>query len=58
MGYQLDKAQYPGMDTGTGRREDVVYVLPGGVQNTEDMGSGKEIGDKDVVLGGEGKELL
>jgi hypothetical protein len=43
VGYQLDKSQYDGVD-GQGRREDVVYLLPGGMITTEEMTAGKDMG--------------
>jgi hypothetical protein len=42
MGYQLDKSQYPG-EKEEGRKEDVVYILPGGLLTTEEMVSGKDM---------------
>jgi hypothetical protein len=42
VGYQLDKSQYEGLEE-IGRREDVVYLLPGGILNTEDMVAGKDM---------------
>jgi hypothetical protein len=40
VGYQLDWAQYGEKE---GRREDVVYLLPGGLVSTEDMVRGKDV---------------
>lgn len=42
VAYQLDKSQYEGA-TGFGVKEDVLYVLPGGLQSTGDMKEGKTI---------------
>jgi hypothetical protein len=42
VGYQLDKSQFPG-EKDWGRKEDVFYILPGGLVNTEDMASGKDM---------------
>jgi len=42
IGYQLDKSQYDGFPV-FGRREDVVYVLPGAVMSTEEMSQSKNI---------------
>ena len=42
VGYQLDKSQYDDY-TVFGRREDVVYILPGAVMSTEEMSEGKEM---------------
>ena len=52
VGYQLDGGQFEGADGegGKGRREDVVYLLPGGVMTTGEMMEGKELG-KELVLG-------
>ena len=41
VGYQLDWQQFGGERLG--RREDVVYVLPGGFVTTEDMVAGKDV---------------
>lgn len=46
VAYQLDKSQYEG-ETGHGAKQDVVYLLPNGLQSTEDMKHGKTI-DLDV----------
>lgn len=43
IGYQLDKSQYDGFKS-FGRREDVVYILPGAVMSTEEMVQGKDMG--------------
>ncbi len=47
VGYQLDWGQYADADTGTsertGRREDVVYLLPGGLLSTEEMFEGRNM---------------
>lgn len=62
IGYQLDWAQYPSSPGGgadsnesaesydAGRREDVVFLLPGGIQSTEEMMDGKDM-SKDIRLG-------
>ncbi|KIW03370.1 uncharacterized protein PV09_05578 [Verruconis gallopava] len=50
VGYQLDKAQYEGMDE-KGRRDDVVYLLPGGLLTTEEMSSGKDVGPSLAIDG-------
>lgn len=49
VGYQLDKSQFEEMKGESGRREDVVYLLPGGLQSTEDMKMGKSM-EKGVEL--------
>jgi len=47
VGYQLDWGQYADADTGTsertGRRENVVYLLPGGLLSTEEMFEGRDM---------------
>ena len=42
VGYQLDKSQFPG-EKEDGRKEDVVYILPGGLMTTDEMASGKDM---------------
>jgi hypothetical protein len=42
VGYQLDKSQYL-EEKDEGRKEDVVYILPGGLMTTEEMASGKDM---------------
>jgi hypothetical protein len=42
VGYHLDSSQYDGAK-GSGRRDGVVYVLPGSVVSTEDMSEGKDM---------------
>jgi hypothetical protein len=42
VGYQLDKSQYEG-EKELGRRDDVVYLLPGGLMTTEEMVAGKDM---------------
>jgi len=42
IGYQLDWGQYGEKE---GRKEDVVYLLPGGLVSTEDMARGKNMED-------------
>jgi hypothetical protein len=53
VGYQLTKPQY---DAGSqnGRREDVVYLLPGGLMTTSDMVEGKAM-DADIEFDGVGE---
>ena len=44
MGYHLDKSQYEGSEgAGAGCRDDVVYLLPGGLMSTRDMQAGKKM---------------
>lgn len=40
IGYQLDWAQFGEKE---GRREDVVYLLPGGLLSTDEMVQGKDM---------------
>lgn len=40
IGYQLDWGQYGEKE---GKREDVVYLLPGGLLSTDEMASGKDV---------------
>jgi hypothetical protein len=42
VGYQLDMSQFEDVE-GQGRREDVVYLLPGGLMTTEEMVAGKDM---------------
>lgn len=48
MGYQLDKSQFEGVEE-QGRREDVVYLLPGGLMTTKEMAAGKDMGPSLVI---------
>ena len=56
VGYQLDWSQFPqgqGDTHGTsatrkGRREDMVYILPGAVMQTRDMARGMKVKEEDV----------
>lgn len=50
IGYQLDKSQYDGYKS-TGRREDVLYVLPGALMSTEEMTEGKDMADNIAFRG-------
>jgi len=47
VGYQLEWGQYTDADAGmgdrAGRRENVVYLLPGGLMSTEEMVEGKDM---------------
>jgi len=42
IGYHLDSSQYDGAK-GSGRRDGVVYILPGSLVSTEDMSEGKDM---------------
>ncbi|QDS72632.1 hypothetical protein FKW77_002313 [Venturia effusa] len=50
VGYQLDKSQFPG-EKEEGRKEDVLFVLPGGLMTSEEMEAGK---DMNAVVGFQG----
>ena len=50
VGYWLDGGQFEGDGVGRGRREDVVYLLPGGMMTTGEMVEGKDMG-KELELG-------
>lgn len=43
LGYQLDMSQYDPELQSTGRRDDVIYLLPGGLMTTQDMMEGKDM---------------
>lgn len=53
--YQLDLSQFEDTKAQSGRRKDLVFVLPGGLMTTEEMSEGKkmerviEVGGKVVV---------
>lgn len=53
LGYQLDLSQFEGTKEKLGRREEVVYLLPGGLVSTEDVRAGRKMDDAEVeaVLG-------
>ncbi len=63
VAYQLDWSQYKteivesaaGEEGKSGRRENVVYILPGAVMTTEEMVKGKKLEEKDVGFELEGK---
>lgn len=42
VGYQLDKSQFMS-EKEEGRKEDVLFVLPGGLMTTEEMKAGKDM---------------
>lgn len=52
-GYHLDKSQFNDSESEIGPRTDVVYILPGGLQTTEEMREGRnmeaEVGKVAVV---------
>jgi hypothetical protein len=43
IAYSLDKSQFEDTKTSSGVREDVAFLIPGGLVSTEDMKSGKDI---------------
>lgn len=46
VGYHLDKSQYEETKTQVGCREDVVYLLPGGLLSTAEMQAGKKMDEE------------
>ncbi|KAF2433336.1 hypothetical protein EJ08DRAFT_583958 [Tothia fuscella] len=50
VGYQLDKSQYEGVED-LGRKDDVIYLLPGGLLSTDDMVAGKDMSDSIAFAG-------
>ena len=55
VAYQLDWRQFgEGAGERKGRREDVIYVLPGGTRTTEEMVEGRMPADSEVGLGLDG----
>ncbi|PVI04571.1 hypothetical protein DM02DRAFT_167683 [Periconia macrospinosa] len=56
VGYQLDWAQFTSStDARTGRRDDVVYLLPGGFVSTSEMVMGKAASKAAAAVGDKGK---
>jgi hypothetical protein len=43
IGYSLDKSQFEDTKASSGAREDVAFLIPGGLIPTEDMKSGKDM---------------
>ncbi|KAG9525115.1 hypothetical protein KCV07_g1350, partial [Aureobasidium melanogenum] len=43
IGYSLDKSQFEDTNTSSGPREDVMFLIPGGLMSTENMKSGKDM---------------
>ncbi|KAH0372179.1 hypothetical protein KCU65_g1283, partial [Aureobasidium melanogenum] len=43
VAYSLDKSQFEDTKTSSGPREDVVFLVPGGLMSTEDMKAGKDM---------------
>lgn len=48
IAYSLDKSQFENTQTASGAREDIAFLIPGGLISTEDMKSGK---DMDAEIG-------
>jgi len=48
IAYSLDKSQFDDTKTSSGAREDVAFLVPGGLVDTEDMKRGK---DMDAEIG-------
>ena len=57
IGYHLDSSQYDGAK-GSGRRDGVVYILPGSVMSTEDMSEGKDMAPHITFSGVTGAEKV
>ncbi|CAD0088456.1 unnamed protein product [Aureobasidium mustum] len=51
IAYSLDKSQFEDTKTSSGPREDVVFLIPGGLMSTEDMKSGKDMDAEIVKVG-------
>lgn len=43
IAYSLDKSQFDDTKSSSGAREDVAFLVPGGLVSTEDMKSGKDM---------------
>ncbi|KEQ60034.1 uncharacterized protein M437DRAFT_55699 [Aureobasidium melanogenum CBS 110374] len=43
VAYSLDKSQFEDTKTSSGPREDVVFLIPGGLMSTQNMKSGKDM---------------
>jgi hypothetical protein len=43
IAYSLDKSQFEDTKTSSGARENVAFLIPGGLVSTEDMKSGKDM---------------
>jgi hypothetical protein len=43
IAYSLDKSQFEDTKASLGVREDVAFLIPGGLVSTEDMKSGKDM---------------
>lgn len=50
VAYQLDWSQFPEAQR-SGRRDDVIYLLPNAVMTTTEMAEGKSLADEDVGFG-------
>jgi hypothetical protein len=51
IAYTLDKSQFDGTKASSGAREDVAFLIPGGLVSTEDMKSGKDMDAMIVNVG-------
>ncbi|KAG9585623.1 hypothetical protein KCU77_g5889, partial [Aureobasidium melanogenum] len=51
VAYSLDKSQFEDTKTSSGPREDVVFLIPGGLMSTEDMKSGKDMDTEIAKVG-------
>jgi hypothetical protein len=51
IAYSLDKSQFEDTKASSGAREDVAFLIPGGLVSTEDMKSGKDMDAMIVNVG-------
>lgn len=50
VGYMLDRASFD--EASSGRKGDVVYLLPGGLMSTEEMKQGKDMSNEIELIAG------
>jgi hypothetical protein len=43
VAYSLDRSQFEDTKSSSGPREDVVFLIPGGLMSSEDMKAGKDM---------------
>lgn len=48
--YQLDLSQFEEIKAESGRRKDLIYVIPGGLMTTEEMVEGKRM-EREIEVG-------
>ena len=51
VAYKLDKSQFDDTKSSSGAREDVAFLVPGGLVSTDDMKSGKDMDAEIVKVG-------